>query len=67
MHPHRRLAPWRGILVTMGLVLLVGSYTAPAAERVVVPENSKQLKSLTMLTGVIILERGLPSSIHRTG
>lgn len=39
MHPHRRLTPWRGILVTIGLVLLVGSYTTPAAERVPVPPD----------------------------
>ena len=33
----------------------------------VLPENPKQLKSLTMLTAAIIVERGLQSSIHRAG
>ena len=33
----------------------------------VVPENLKWLKSLTMWTGVIIFERGLPSPFHRSG
>jgi len=39
MHSHRRLTPWRGILVTMGLALVVGSYTTPAAERAPVPPD----------------------------
>jgi hypothetical protein len=39
MHPHRWLTPWRGILVTIGLILMVGSGLIQAAERAPVPPD----------------------------
>ena len=39
MHPHRLLTKWRWILVAMGLVLVMESYTTLAAERVPAPPD----------------------------
>lgn len=39
MHPHRWLTSWRGILVTIGLILMVGSGLIQAAERAPVPPD----------------------------